>query len=33
MPEEAKKLLKEAQEGVLKRWKLYEHLASPFVKK
>jgi len=28
MPEEAKKLLKEAQEGVLKRWKLYEHLAS-----
>jgi len=33
MPEEAKKLLKEAQEGVLKRWKLYEHLASPFAKK
>jgi len=33
MPEEAKKLLKEAQEGILKRWKLYEHLASPFVKK
>lgn len=33
MPEEAKKLLKEAQEGVLKRWKLYEHLASPFEKK
>jgi len=32
MPEEAKKLLKEAQEGVLKRWKLYERLASPFVK-
>jgi len=32
MPEEAKKLLKEAQEGVLKRWKLYEHLASPFEK-
>jgi pyruvate-ferredoxin/flavodoxin oxidoreductase len=33
MPEEAKKLLKEAQEGILKRWKLYEHLASPFEKK
>jgi len=33
MPEEAKKLLKEAQEGVLKRWKLYQHLASPFAKK
>ncbi len=33
MPEEAKKLLKKAQEGVLKRWKLYERLASPFVKK
>ncbi|MGB6371255.1 MAG: thiamine pyrophosphate-dependent enzyme, partial [Atribacterota bacterium] len=33
MPEEAKKLLKEAQEGVLKRWKLYERLASPFEKK
>jgi len=32
MPEVAKKLLKEAQEGVLKRWKLYERLASPFVK-
>lgn len=32
MPEEAKKLLKEAQEGVLKRWKLYEHLASHFEK-
>jgi len=32
MPEEAKKLLKEAQEGILKRWKLYEHLASPFEK-
>lgn len=32
MPKEAKKLLKEAQEGVLKRWKLYEHLASPIAK-
>jgi len=28
MPEVAKRLLKEAQEGVLKRWKMYEHLAS-----
>ncbi len=32
MPEEAKKLLKKAQEGVLKRWKMYEHLASHFEK-
>ena len=28
MPEEAKKLLKEAQEGVNERWKMYQHLAS-----
>ncbi|GAI30605.1 unnamed protein product, partial [marine sediment metagenome] len=33
MPEVAKKLLKEAQEGVLKRWKMYERLASTFEKK
>jgi len=32
MPEEAKKLLKEAQEGVVKRWKMYELLASPLEK-
>jgi pyruvate-ferredoxin/flavodoxin oxidoreductase len=32
MPEVAKKLLKEAQEGVLKRWKIYERLASTFEK-
>ena len=33
MPEVAKKLLKEAQEGVLKRWKMYERLAATFAKK
>jgi pyruvate-ferredoxin/flavodoxin oxidoreductase len=33
MPEVAKKLLKEAQEGVLKRWKMYERLALTFEKK
>jgi len=33
MPEVAKKLLKEAQEGVLKRWKMYERLAATFEKK
>jgi len=33
MPEEAKKLLKEAQEGVLERWKLYERLAATYEKK
>ena len=33
MPEEAKKLLKEAQEGVLERWKLYERLAAAYEKK
>jgi pyruvate-ferredoxin/flavodoxin oxidoreductase len=33
MPEVAKRLLKEAQEGVLKRWKMYEYLALPFEKK
>jgi len=33
MPEVAKKLLKEAQEGVLERWKLYERLATTFAKK
>lgn len=32
MPEVAKKLLKEAQEGVLKRWKMYERLALTFEK-
>ncbi len=32
MPEVAKKLLKEAQEGVLKRWKIYERLALTFEK-
>ena len=32
MPEEAKELLKEAQEGVIKRWKMYELLASPLEK-
>ena len=33
MPEQAKKLLKEAQEGVLERWKLYERLAATYEKK
>jgi pyruvate-ferredoxin/flavodoxin oxidoreductase len=33
MPEVAKKLLKEAQEGVLKRWKIYERLAAIYEKK
>ena len=33
MPEVAKKLLKEAQEGILKRWKMYERLALTFEKK
>ncbi|MEA3454578.1 MAG: thiamine pyrophosphate-dependent enzyme, partial [Candidatus Caldatribacteriota bacterium] len=33
MPEVAKKLLKEAQEGVLERWKLYERLAATYEKK
>jgi pyruvate-ferredoxin/flavodoxin oxidoreductase len=33
MPEEAKKLLNEAQEGVLERWKLYERLAATYEKK
>jgi pyruvate-ferredoxin/flavodoxin oxidoreductase len=33
MPEVAKKLLKEAQEGVLKRWKMYERLAAIYEKK
>jgi len=28
MPEEAKKLLKEAQEGVNKQWGMYQHMAS-----
>ena len=28
MPEEAKKLLKEAQESVNERWKRYQHMAS-----
>ncbi len=32
MPEEAKKLLKEAQEGVNKQWKMYQRLASPYEK-
>jgi len=32
-PEIAKKLLKQAQEEVIKRWKMYEHLASTFEKK
>ena len=33
MPEVAKKLLKEAQEGVLERWKLSERLAATYEKK
>jgi len=33
IPEVAKKLLKEAQEGVLERWKLYERLAATYEKK
>jgi len=33
MPDVAKKLLKEAQEGVLERWKLYERLAATYEKK
>jgi len=33
MPEVAKKLLKEAQEGVLERWKRYERLAATYEKK
>jgi len=33
MPEVAKRLLKEAQEGVLERWKLYERLAATYEKK
>ena len=33
MPEQAKELLKEAQEGVLERWKLYERLAATYEKK
>ncbi|GAH18719.1 unnamed protein product, partial [marine sediment metagenome] len=33
MPEIAKKLLKEAQEGVLERWKRYERLAAIYEKK
>ncbi|MBA7557117.1 Pyruvate-flavodoxin oxidoreductase [subsurface metagenome] len=33
MPEVAKKLLKEAQEGVLERWKKYERLAATYEKK